>query len=89
MSDHLNKINGVANVSFAGAWMGFGFHEDGFAAGAHVARTLIDGRGKTAPLDLVRRVEGAHTGREVTYWRHAIKVAIFAMQKLLQGVKIG
>lgn len=40
-SKRLHEINGIANVSFAGAWMGFGFHEDGFAAGSHAARDII------------------------------------------------
>lgn len=37
MAARLHEINGVASVSFAGAWMGFGFHEDGFAAGVRAA----------------------------------------------------
>lgn len=40
-SQHLHLINGVANVSFAGAWMGHGFHEDGFAAGLLAAQNLL------------------------------------------------
>ena len=40
-SRHLHLINGVANVSFAGAWMGHGFHEDGFAAGLHAAQNIL------------------------------------------------
>lgn len=38
----LHMINGVGNVSFAGAWMGHGFHEDGFAAGLQAARNIIN-----------------------------------------------
>lgn len=49
---HLYKISGIASISFAGAWMGYGFHEDGFAAGAHVAKMLISGCEKTAPMQL-------------------------------------
>ena len=40
-SERLHLINGVASVSFAGAWMGHGFHEDGFAAGLHAARKIL------------------------------------------------
>ncbi|KAL2822228.1 hypothetical protein BDW59DRAFT_163821 [Aspergillus cavernicola] len=29
------------DVSFAGAWMGYGFHEDGFVAGLQVAKKII------------------------------------------------
>lgn len=37
MAKYLHEINGVTGISFAGAWMGFGFHEDGFAAGVRAA----------------------------------------------------
>ena len=40
-SRRLSLINGVINVSFAGAWMGHGFHEDGFAAGLHAAQNIL------------------------------------------------
>lgn len=40
-SKRLHLINGVASVSFAGAWMGHGFHEDGFAAGLKAARNIL------------------------------------------------
>lgn len=35
------KHIGVDRVYFAGAWMGYRFHEDGFAAGHMVARDLL------------------------------------------------
>ena len=41
-SERLHLINGVANVSFAGAWMGYGFHEDGFTAGLHAAQNILE-----------------------------------------------
>ena len=37
----LALLNAAPNLSFAGAWMGYGFHEDGFAAGATVARKIL------------------------------------------------
>ncbi len=46
-SRRLHLINGVSNVSFAGAWMGYGFHEDGFTAGLHAARKMINRPGNT------------------------------------------
>ncbi|OTA88154.1 hypothetical protein M434DRAFT_34947 [Hypoxylon sp. CO27-5] len=57
MSRHINLINGVTGIAFAGAWMGFGFHEDGFRAGVNAARILIHGREKTPPLDLTADTE--------------------------------
>ena len=40
-SRSLHTINGATNVSFAGAWMGYGFHEDGFVAGLHAAENIL------------------------------------------------
>jgi predicted NAD/FAD-binding protein len=56
MTRHLHRINGVSCICFAGAWMGYGFHEDGFAAGAHAARLIINGHASTPPLDLIQDV---------------------------------
>ncbi|KAI0470088.1 FAD/NAD(P)-binding domain-containing protein [Xylariaceae sp. FL0804] len=56
MARQMNKINGADRISFAGAWMGFGFHEDGFAAGVHAARTIVNGFEMTEPLDLFSAV---------------------------------
>ena len=36
----LNQIQGNGGVYFAGAWAGYGFHEDGLKAGLRVARML-------------------------------------------------
>lgn len=36
----LHNIQGLDRVWFAGAWCGYGFHEDGFQAGLRVARQL-------------------------------------------------
>jgi predicted NAD/FAD-binding protein len=36
-------LNAAPNISFAGAWMGYGFHEDGFVAGMQVAKKIITG----------------------------------------------
>jgi predicted NAD/FAD-binding protein len=35
-------LQGQQHTYFAGAWMGYGFHEDGLKAGLHAARALID-----------------------------------------------
>lgn len=37
----LAEINGVQGISFAGAWMGCGFHEDGVIAGFEAANRLL------------------------------------------------
>jgi predicted NAD/FAD-binding protein len=38
---HLHEIQGQQHTWFAGAWMGYGFHEDGLKAGLGVARELL------------------------------------------------
>ncbi|KAI1414513.1 hypothetical protein F5Y13DRAFT_17013, partial [Hypoxylon sp. FL1857] len=63
MSRHLHKINGVDKISYAGAWMGFGFHEDGYAAGAHAARIIMHGHENTGALDLIHGTGQYSVGR--------------------------
>lgn len=42
-SRQLDLLNKSDNISFAGAWMGFAFHEDGFSAGLAVAKKIRTG----------------------------------------------
>ena len=37
----LHQLQGRDHTYFAGAWMGYGFHEDGLKAGFQAARTLL------------------------------------------------
>ena len=37
---HIHEIQGVHNRWFAGAWTGYGFHEDGLQSGLTVAAAL-------------------------------------------------
>ena len=37
------QLQGQRNTYFCGAWMGYGFHEDGLKAGLAVARQLLAG----------------------------------------------
>lgn len=39
----LDLLNEADNVSYAGAWMGYAFHEDGFSAGLAVAKKIRTG----------------------------------------------
>jgi hypothetical protein len=55
--------------------MGFGFHEDGFAAGSHAANIIMNGHEKTRSLNLVARVDNI-VRKDVGYGRSTLKIAI-------------
>lgn len=46
---HLPEIQGLNKTWFAGAWAGYGFHEDGLKSGLRAARELIFAMGLQAP----------------------------------------
>ncbi len=47
------SLQGQCHTYYAGAWMGYGFHEDGLKAGLAAARQLLLDAGNSAqPLDL-------------------------------------
>ena len=47
---HVPTLQGQHHTYFAGAWMGYGFHEDGLKAGLGAARQLLQDADKPAPL---------------------------------------
>jgi predicted NAD/FAD-binding protein len=84
MTRHLHRINGVSCIYFAGAWMGYGFHEDGFTAGAHAARLITDGHASTPPLDLIQDIQdetAAAYGAGVA--RLALRFGVGMVQRVL------
>ncbi len=40
---HMQRLQGTRRTWYAGAWMGYGFHEDGLKAGLSAARQLLAG----------------------------------------------
>ena len=43
IKDRLNKLQGLDNLYFVGAYQGYGFHEDGLASALKVARMIDHG----------------------------------------------
>ena len=48
--EHIPGLQGQHHTYFAGAWMGYGFHEDGLKAGLGAARQLLQDAVATAPV---------------------------------------
>jgi hypothetical protein len=55
----LDDIQGQRGIYYAGAWTGYGFHEDGFTSGLKVGTAL----GGTVPFDIVnaKQIRGQRT----------------------------
>lgn len=81
-SKRLHMINGVGNVSFAGAWMGYGFHEDGFAAGLQAARNIINPTQRCS-RSLLYGTETEELARGLHLRDRVCRVALYLMQLLI------
>lgn len=58
------SVQGVQNTWFAGAWQGYGFHEDGLRAGLRVALRLGGQIGWDFVDDDIKRVDWASPGQQ-------------------------
>ncbi|GAB5389346.1 MAG: NAD/FAD-binding protein [Alphaproteobacteria bacterium] len=67
----LPEIQGRNDIWFAGAWMGWGFHEDGLASGLSVAQQL----GAALPFDLGLASPAATNARRATPAPAALPIA--------------
>ncbi|KAH0543935.1 hypothetical protein FGG08_001836 [Glutinoglossum americanum] len=75
----LHKIQNRRGVSYAGAWTGYGLHEDGFTSGVRVA---VEHLGAKVPFDVLsgRFVRG----RPVLGWRdYAVRVFVVMVQLVI------
>lgn len=78
--NELKEFQGRDGICFAGAWTGFGFHEDGFLSGRRAAHVILDGK---MPAEAVGEVYTR--GQYPTYgWSvSAVKAVIYAVQRVL------
>ncbi|OTA64665.1 hypothetical protein K449DRAFT_463719 [Hypoxylon sp. EC38] len=70
MSRHINFINGVTGIAFAGTWMGLGFG------------ILIHGREKTPPLDLTADAEFDRVVR-TSFLRRILKAIVSIVRQFM------
>jgi len=54
----LPALQGRRGIWFAGAWAGYGFHEDGLKSGRAVAAALLAKDGKAMPQDAAQLADG-------------------------------
>lgn len=86
-SERLHLINGVGNVSFAGAWMGHGFHEDGFAAGLQAARNIMNPTQRCS-RGLLYGTETEEQARRLHLRDQVCRVALQLVQLLIDCVPL-
>lgn len=55
----MKTIQGTRSISYAGAYLKYGFHEDGFTSGIEAAEIAVSSSGSPIdlPFDLVRNVD--------------------------------
>ena len=70
----LQEVQGVRGIWYAGAWTGFGFHEDGWVSGLKAA----EGFGA-----VVRWVEERYRKRRVGFQRRILRMVVWALQRLV------
>lgn len=85
MTERLHELKSDGGVSFAGAWMGFGFHEDGFVAGTHAADVLIKGRDGAGELKLIPNPTGS-MGTKKGLWVTVLRMVVQVVQVMINLV---
>ena len=85
MTERLHELKSDGGVSFAGAWMGFGFHEDGFVAGTHAADVLIKGRDQAGELKLVPNPTSSMRAKR-GLWVTMLRMAVQLVQVMINSV---
>lgn len=82
--EQLDKIQGKKNIWYAGAWTGYGFHEDGCRSGITVGQKL----GGDVPWEVIdaKFMRGL---KPTLAWRdHAVRLAIRALQAFINIIEL-
>jgi predicted NAD/FAD-binding protein len=78
----MHTIQNTRGISYAGAWMGYGFHEDGFTSGLRAALAIGDVK---LPFEIRgpdRRVEALYMADifdQLEYIRRVLSGMLFAL----------
>ncbi|KAI0439791.1 FAD/NAD(P)-binding domain-containing protein [Xylaria telfairii] len=78
--EQLPKIQNKRGISYAGAWTGYGFHEDGFSSGLHVA---ISHLGARLPFEFVDSASTRGRQPELGIVDWLLRVIILVIQVFL------
>lgn len=84
--EQLETIQGKRGVWYAGAWTGYGFHEDGFASGMRVGLRL----GGSVPWEAKNAKFSRGTSPKLTWKDHTIRFVLLMLQlfvSILDGVR--